>query len=132
VILVDSSVWIEYQRMTGSPAHLRLRTAVDAGESLATMGTVLLEVLAGARNERQARDLRRLLNRCTYLRLEEPPDYEAAAALYRTCRHGGETVRRLPDCLIAAVAIRTGAEVLHQDADFAAIERHTALVTVPL
>lgn len=132
MILVDSSAWIEYQRMTGSPAHLRLRTAVDAGESLATMGTVLLEVLAGARDERQARDLRRLLNRCTYLRLEEPPDYEAAAALYRTCRRGGETVRRLSDCLIAAVAIRTGSRLLHQDADFAAIERHTALVTVQL
>jgi hypothetical protein len=132
VILADSSAWIEYQRMTGSPAHLRLRTAVDAGESLATMGTVMFEVLAGAHDERQARDMRRLLNRCTYLRLEEPPDYEAAAALYRACRRGGETVRKAPDCLIAAVAIRTGARLLHRDADFDAIARHTALVTVPL
>ncbi|HEV3320231.1 MAG TPA: PIN domain nuclease [Solirubrobacteraceae bacterium] len=132
MILADSSAWIEYQRMTGSPAHLRLRTAVDAGESLATMGTVMFEVLAGAHDERQARDMRRLLNRCTYLRLEEPPDYEAAAALYRACRRGGETVRKAPDCLIAAVAIRTGARLLHRDADFDAIARHTALVTVPL
>jgi predicted nucleic acid-binding protein len=132
VILADSSAWIEYQRMTGSPAHLRLRTAVDAGESLATMGTVMFEVLAGAHDERQARDMRRLLNRCTYLRLEEPPDYEAAAALYRACRRGGETVRKAPDCLIAAVAIRTGSQLLHQDADFDVIARHTALVTVSL
>ena len=132
MILVDSSAWIEYQRATGSPTHLRLRMAVNAGESLATMGAVMLEVLAGARDERQARDLRRMLNRCTYLRLEEPPDYEAGAALYRACRRGGETVRKAPDCLIAAVAIRTGAQLLHQDADFDAIARHTALVTVLL
>jgi predicted nucleic acid-binding protein len=132
VILVDSSAWIEVQRATCSPADMRLTAAIEAGEAMATTGTVLLEVLAGAHDERQAQDLRRLLNRCTYLRLEEPPDYEAAAALHRTCRRGGETVRRLSDCLIAAVAIRTGAQVLHQDADFDAIARHTALVTVPL
>lgn len=111
---------------------MRLTAALEAGESLATMGTVMLEVLAGARDERQARDLRRLLNRCTYLRLEEPPDYEAAAALYRACRRGGETVRKAPDCLIAAVAIRTGSRLLHQDADFDAIARYTALLTVSL
>jgi predicted nucleic acid-binding protein len=132
VILVDSSAWIEVQRATCSLADMRLTAAIETGESLATMGTVLLEVLAGAHDERQAQDLRRLLNRCTYLRLEEPPDYEAAAALYRTCRRAGETVRQLPDCLIAAVAIRTGARVLHQDADFEALARHTALVTVAL
>lgn len=131
MILVDSSAWIEVQRATCSPVDRRLTAALEAGEPLATMGVVMLEVLAGARDERQARDLRRLLNRCTYLRLEEPPDYEAAAALYRICRRAGETVRKAPDCLIAAVAIRTGSQLLHRDADFDALARHTALITVP-
>ncbi len=132
MILVDSSAWIEFQRATGSPAHLRLQAAVESGEPLATMGTVWLEVLAGARDDRQARDLRRLLGRCAFLRLEEPPDHEAAAALYRKCRRAGRAVRRLPDCLIAAVAIRTGAELLHQDGDFNTITLHSQLVTVRL
>jgi predicted nucleic acid-binding protein len=127
VILVDSSAWIEFQRGTGSPAHLRLRAAIDAGEQLATTGLVILEILAGARDERHARDLRRLLDRCTFLALEEPSDHEWAAALYRTCRRGGKTIRRLPDCLIATVAIRTGAELLHQDSDFNAIALHSPL-----
>ena len=132
MILPDSSAWIEFQRATGSPAHLRLRAAVEAGEQLATTGLVMLEVLAGARDERHASDLRRLLSRCTFLRLEEPPDHEAAAALYRACRRGGKTIRRLPDCLIAAVAIRTGAVLLHQDSDFDAIALHAPLATVML
>jgi predicted nucleic acid-binding protein len=132
VILVDSSAWIELQRATGSPADTRLTAAIEAGEPLATTGLVMLEVLAGARDEHQARDLRRLLYRCIFLRLEEPSDHEAAAALYRACRRGGRTIRRLPDCLIAAVAIRSGAELLHQDSDFEAIALHSPLINVAL
>jgi predicted nucleic acid-binding protein len=127
VILVDSSAWIEFQRATGSPVDRRLTGAIQADEPLATTGLVVLEILAGARDEHQAAQLRRLLDRCRFLALEEPSDHEAAAALYRACRREGTTIRRLPDCLIAAVAMRTGSELLHQDADFDAIARHAAL-----
>ena len=54
-------------------------------------------------------------------------DYEQAAALFRTCRRGGETVRKLIDCLIAATAIRLGATVLHADSDFDVLARHAGL-----
>lgn len=126
-MLVDSSAWIEFQRATGSPADLRVTRAIESDEPLATMGIVVLEILAGARDERQAQDLRRLLDRCRFLPLEEPSDHETAAALYRTCRRAGTTIRRLPDCLIAAVAIRAGVPLLHQDADFDAIALHAPL-----
>jgi predicted nucleic acid-binding protein len=132
VILVDSSAWIEFQRATGTPSHQRLSAAIESGERLATTGIVMLEVLAGARDERQSDDLRRLLARCEFLALEEPSDHEAAAQLYRACRRGGRTVRRLPDCLIATVAMRVGAEILHQDADFDAIALNAPLLTVKL
>ena len=132
MILVDSSAWIEYQRATGSGADRRLTAAIDAREPLATTGIVVLEILAGARDEQQARELRRLLDRCEFLPLEEPSDHEAAAALYRACRREGTTIRRLPDCLIATVAIRVGCALLHQDADFDAIARHARLETVTL
>lgn len=130
MILVDSSAWIEFQRATGSPADLRLATAIASEEPLATMGLILLEILAGARDEQQARDLRRLLDRCQLLPLEDPFDFESAAILYRTCRREGTTIRKLPDCLIAAVAMRTGTALLHQDADFDAIARHAPLAVV--
>ena len=53
--------------------------------------------------------------------------YDDAAALYRLCRREGETVRKLIDCLIGAVAIRANAPILHNDADFDVLARHTDL-----
>jgi hypothetical protein len=130
VILVDSSAWIEYLRSTGSPVERYLRTALADGQPLATTGVILLEVLAGARDESHARELHRLLARCRLLAAEEPSDHEAAAALYRSCRRQGVTIRRPPDLLIATIAIRTGACLLHLDADFASIARHAPLQVV--
>lgn len=87
-----------------------------------------MEVLAGAADEHRAGQLRQLLvGRCAYARTEGPIDYERAARLQRTRRRAGETVRRLTDCLIAAVALRAGAEILHRDADFDVLARHTPL-----
>jgi hypothetical protein len=130
VIVVDSSAWIEFQRATGSAADRRLTAAIEADEPLAIVGLIILEVLAGAHDEQHARLLNRLLGRARLLPLEEPSDYEAAAALYRACRREGVTIRRLPDCLIAAVTIRAGAKLLHRDSDFEAIARHSALEAV--
>jgi len=61
-----------------------------------------------------------------------PGDYDHAAALYRTCRRQGESVHKLIDCLIAAVAIQADAELLHADADYAVLARHTTLRVHPV
>ncbi len=132
MILVDTSAWVEFQRATGSAVERRLTRAIEKGTSLAITGLVVLEFLAGAHDEQHARDLRRLLGRCSFLPLEEPSDEEAAAAIYRTCRREEATIRRLPDCLIAAVAIRTRTILLHRDADFDTIARHTPLAVAAL
>jgi predicted nucleic acid-binding protein len=89
-----------------------------------------MEVLAGARSEAHLLQLRGLLARAA-MEFVNPIDYDDAAALYRTCRRAGTTVRRLIDCLIAAVAIRADVPVLHADADFAALARHTSLRVHP-
>ena len=124
MILVDTSAWIEFLRDTGSPAC----TLVDdlLGQEVAICDAVRMEVLAGARDESHLLSLRRLLARATALSTRAT-DYDAAATLYRRCRQQGETVRRLIDCLIAAVAIRAGAPILHNDADFDVLARHTEL-----
>jgi predicted nucleic acid-binding protein len=124
VILVDTSAWVEFLRDTGSPVCERVDVLLEA--DLATCDPVRMEVLAGARDERHLRELRRLLARGTSIPTL-PTDYEDAAAWYRTCRRNGDTVRKLVDCLIAAVAIRADVELLHADADFEALARHTPL-----
>jgi len=87
-----------------------------------------MEILAGARDEHHLAGLRGLLGRATMLPTT-PADYDHAAALHRLCRRQGETVRKLIDCLIAAVAISADAELLHADRNFAALARHTSLQT---
>ncbi len=113
MILVDSSAWIEYLRATDSHIDRYLREAQHKKQPLAIVGVVMLEVLAGACDDSHARKLSRLLGRCRLLVCEEPSDHEAAAALYRACRREGLTIRRLPDLLIATIAIRTDTPLLH-------------------
>jgi predicted nucleic acid-binding protein len=85
-----------------------------------------MEVLAGARDEQHLLRLRRLLARAAVLPTG-PANYDQAASIYRHCRREGETVRKLIDCLIAAVALSADVPVLHRDADFEAIARRTEL-----
>jgi predicted nucleic acid-binding protein len=127
VILVDSSAWIEFLRATGSSAHRRLRSALEHDDALASTDVIVMEILAGARDDDDRDRLRRLLYSVEFLAVDGPVDYEQAAELYRACRVGGETPRKLTDCLIAAVAIRNGAALLCEDADFDAIARHSPL-----
>jgi predicted nucleic acid-binding protein len=130
VILADTSAWVEYLRATGSPAHLRLRELVAGEGKLATTEVVTMELLAGAAIQDEVVRLRRLLLRCQLLPVEGLADYESAAELYRRCRAGGETVRSLTDCLIAVVAIRHEAALLHRDHDFDVLARHIPLRVV--
>jgi hypothetical protein len=126
VILADTSAWVEFLRATGSDVHLRTRRLLERDE-LATTDVVLMEVLAGARDDRHRDRLQALLARCEFVPTEGPRDYEDAAQIYRICRRAGDTVRTLTDCLIAAVALRAGLPVLHRDTDLATIVRHTRL-----
>ncbi|HEX4127418.1 MAG TPA: PIN domain nuclease [Acidimicrobiales bacterium] len=124
MILVDTSAWIEFLRDTGSPECDEVERLLDG--QVAITDPIMMEVLAGARDEHHLHQLRGLMGRA---RMEHctPADFAEAALLYRTCRARGETVRRLFDCLIAAVAIRRSWRVLHHDADFDTLARHTAL-----
>ena len=88
MILVDSSAWIEFLRATGSPAHLRLRAELQGETELACTDVVVMEILAGARDEADRDRLRRLLYGLEFLAVDGPADYESAAELYRRCRRG--------------------------------------------
>ena len=128
MILIDTSAWVEFFRNTGSPICEEVDRLL-AGD-IAVCDAIRMEVLAGARDDAHLRSLRGLLARATVVPTE-PVDYEVAAALYRSCRRRRETVRKLIDCLIGAVAARHGAPILHADADFDTLARHTD-VTVHL
>lgn len=130
MILVDTSAWVEFLRATGSPTHARLRALLESDEPLATTEVVVMELLAGAKDGAHLDRLRRaVLGRCQVLAGHGLTDHERAAEIYRRCRTRGATVRAIVDCLIAAVAIRTGVTLLHADQDFEQIARHSRLRT---
>ena len=89
-----------------------------------------MEVLAGTHDAERLDAWERALDGVDYVEQIARDDAEAAAAVYRACRRGGETPQQLTDCLVAAVAIRCAIPVLHNDRDFEVIARHTALETV--
>ena len=122
MILIDTSAWIEFLRDTRSPICERVEVLLES--EIATCDVIRMEVLAGARDERHLNDLRRLLAMATHI-ATLPTDYDDAAALFRTCRQRGGTVRKLIDCLITAIAIRVDVPILHNDRDFQVLARHT-------
>lgn len=132
MIVADTSAWIELFRRTGSPTDLALRRLLEKPRDLAVTEVVVMELLSGARSPRHLRELRSLLLAFRVLRLRGLDGYEKAADLYRRCRAGGAKVRKITDCLVAVAAIEAGAPVLHCDADFDKLARHTPLEVVAL
>lgn len=124
MILIDTSAWVEFLRDTGSAVCEEVDRLLD--DDIAVCDPIRMEILAGARDEVHLRELRGLIARATIVPTG-PGDYEMAAMLYRTCRSQGETVRKLIDCLIGAVAISESLPVLHSDVDFDVLARHTDL-----
>ncbi len=117
MILADTSAWVEYDRSTGSAADQRMTELIGADGALAVTEPVIVEVLAGARSEARAMDLRRLLLRFDLLGFDVAADFDGAALVYRSCRRVGVTPRGMIDCMIASVAMRHHAVLLANDAD---------------
>ncbi len=132
MIVPDTSAWVEFFRRSGHAIHLTMRSLIDAGEDMATTGIILMELLAGASSSDHEAAIRDTLQEYPIIPLSGTAPYEEGARVYHACRSGGETVRGMTDCLIAAVAIRASATLLHNDRDFDVIARHTDLQIHPL
>ncbi|MGA2319677.1 MAG: PIN domain nuclease [Solirubrobacteraceae bacterium] len=101
--------------------------ARQAGEPIALTDIVVTEILEGLRSDREARLFELHLRVFPILRLDGLDDFVLAAELYRTARSAGVTVPKTLDCLIAAPCVRTGAPLLHADADIDQLAKCTAL-----
>lgn len=121
MILADTSAWVEYDRATGSAVDQRVAELIAADGPLMVTEPVVMEVLAGARDDARENDLRRLLLRAGLLPFDAATDFAAATRIYRRCRRSGITPRGMIDCMIAAVAWRRGAALLGRDADLSRV-----------
>jgi predicted nucleic acid-binding protein len=133
-LLLDTSVWVEHLRDTGSPACQEVvRLLEESPYHIVTTPLVVMELLAGARSEQGLRSLEQLSAGLPILAVDDALDLHAAAAVHRAARREGRTVRGLIDCLHVVVAERHGATLVHRDPDLAVLGRMLpALRTVDL
>ena len=123
MILTDTSAWVEYDRGTNSSVDRRLTALIENDGPFAVTQPVVMEVLAGARDDRREADLRRLLERFELLSFDAVVDFDGAVRIYRRCRAAGVTPRGMVDCMIASVAWRREATLLAHDVDMDRVAR---------
>jgi predicted nucleic acid-binding protein len=127
--LVDSSVWIDLLRGKATVQVAQLRQIIHE-DDLLIGDLILLEVLQGARNEKDAREFEEALLEFPVVSLLDPDLAIRAAANYRFLRARGITIRKTIDIIIGTFCIERGHALLHSDRDFEPMERLLGLRTV--
>ena len=129
MIVVDSSVWIDYF----NGIETRETTILDGvlgSEPVLTGDLILAEVLQGFRNARDFRRAREALDTLMFEPMVGRGIALASARNYRALRARGVTVRKTIDMLIATFCMENGHRLLHADRDFAVIAEHLGLQTL--
>lgn len=129
MILVDSSVWIDYFRGVGNAPSDRLDHLLSR-EPLVIGDLILTEVLQGFNDERTFNDVRKLLTDLSVVQLGGLEIAVKAARNFRKLRAHGVTVRKTIDTIIATKCIESHYELLHNDRDFDPFVKHLGLRVV--
>lgn len=130
MILVDSSVWVDYLRGTPSLQTDKLDELLGT-VPLAVGDLILTEVLQGCGTDKEFNEVRRLLLNLTVVPLGGQEVAIEAARNFRRLRALGLTVRKTIDTVIATRCILDKLDLLHSDRDFDAFEKHLGLRCVP-
>ena len=126
MILVDSSVWIDYFRGTRTPETERLDDLLSS-EPLAVGDLILTDVLQGFGSERDFNDAKRLLTSLLVVELGGQDIAVQAARNFRILRTQGVTIRKTIDTIIATRCIESDFTLLHSDRDFDPFVQHLGL-----
>jgi predicted nucleic acid-binding protein len=126
VILVDSSVWVDYLRGKATPQVAKLDELLGV-EPLAIGDLILTEVLQGCSTDREFNQVRKTLDTLELVSLGGVDVAIEAAKNFRKLRARGVTVRKTIDTIIATRCIMDKLVLLHNDRDFDAFEQHLGL-----
>ena len=129
MILVDTSVWIDFFAGRDLPHVARLEQLILDNEDLALCGIILTEILQGIGDDATHRRVRHDLGSLIMLPMPDAV-FVRAADIYRRLRKQGITIRKTNDCIIAATALEHQCALLHDDKDFEPIARHFPLNVV--
>ncbi len=129
MIVIDSSVWIDYFNGTVSPATDKLDALLGV-EPLAVGDIILTEVLQGFRNDADYKTAKKLMTSLTVLDMLGAQNAVKCADNYRALRKRGLTARKTIDVVIATFCIENKCLLLFQDRDFLPFVEHLGLRTV--
>jgi hypothetical protein len=118
MILIDSSVWIDFFNGIEGKAVSELEKLIVDEEDICLSEYILTEVLQGFRDDRDYETAKRCLLRFPVAGMPDENSYIEAAQIYRKCRKQGITIRKTADCIIAQTAIENNLFLLHKDQDF--------------
>jgi predicted nucleic acid-binding protein len=129
MILVDTTVWIDFLKGQETPEAKCLERLIGANEDICVCGVILTEVLQGIREDKDYAAVSTRFDALVYLPMSQTT-FKKAADLYRALRRKGVTIRNAVDCMIAAVAIEHNIPLLHHDRDYTAIAQHGGLKVI--
>jgi predicted nucleic acid-binding protein len=129
VVIVDTTVWIDYFQGVENPETEWLNTELDR-QRLGLTDIILCEVLQGVRDDVVAKEVERRLLNLEVFDTGGVAVAREAARNYRALRSRGHTVRKTIDCLIATFCLRGQHSLLHRDRDFDPFEKFLELSVI--
>lgn len=126
MIVVDTSVWIDYFKGVENRQTIFLENALDDQEIIIG-DVVLLEILQGIKDENQFRKTKNILGTLTQVQMLSPDLTVEYAIFYRTLRGKGITIRKSNDVIIAGYCIINDLPLLQRDRDFEPFQEHFGL-----
>jgi predicted nucleic acid-binding protein len=127
MILVDTSVWIDFLRGENSAERRMLHDLIEDEKDIAITGIILTEILQGIKQDKPFRATRDYLLEFPFYEPGSSATYVKAAWIHGECRKKGKTIRSTVDCIIAAICLENDLAVLHKDRDYDIIQECVGL-----
>jgi len=119
MILVDTSVLIDFFRGVENESSQKFKAVLQQGIPFGINSFIYMEVLQGAKSEKEYNLLKKYCETQRLYHLKDPLDsFAQAARIYFDCRKKGVTIRSTIDCIIAQTAMEHDVFLLHNDGDF--------------
>ncbi len=131
MIMVDTTVWIDFFKNNLTAQVIRLENSLKNSEDICICGVILTEILQGIRANNQYLKTKSYLENLIFL----PMNYSTfikSAEIFRYLRKRGITIRKPIDCMIAAVSVENSVPLLHNDRDFDHIDFYKGFKTVKM
>jgi predicted nucleic acid-binding protein len=127
MILVDTSVWIDFLKGANSRERRALHRLIEEETDFSITEIILAEILQGIKEDKDFIAVKDYLLEFPIYRPKGIETYLKAAGIYRDCRKKGKTARKTIDCIIAAICIENDLTLFHKDSDFDLIRECTGL-----